>query len=476
MRMTTEAEIQAAMTVLETNNDNVIALLNKGGNGEDTQILTIINADSKAHRVYLPEGYWDVCVDEDEAGAECLYTVNGTYSLDDTSAMILVEHEHRYEDGWCTGCDEEQPGSVPAPEGLSAGPTNPSGTLVIEWDEVDGAAAYELTVYDEDMEFIRTVTTKKTSVKHTSAVPYKTYYYTVASIDEYGYLSEPSEAVYGYAKVAAPKVTVSHTPAGKIQLTWTAVEGADMYDVVVYDTSKTSWLFPDGEIVNIAHLTGTSVKHTSAEPGKTYRYMVLALFGTYETGFYTSASIEVTAECTAAAPTVTASNVAKTGKVKLTWTAVEGAAQYKVYRSTEKDGKYSLMYTTAGTSYTNTKAEAGMVYFYKVVAVDAEGNAVTAMSAAKQRTCDLPQTKVTGSVNKSGNPTLSWEKVEGAVAYKVYRADASGTYKLMKTTTGTSYTNTNNEAGTTYTYYVVAVAENTAANSAASNIVKLTAK
>ena len=180
--------------------------------------------------------------------------------------------------------------------------------------------------------------------------------------------------------------------------------------------------------------------------------------------------------CKYPAPTVTASNVAKTGKVKLTWTAVEGAAQYKVYRSTEKDGKYSLMYTTAGTSYTNTKAEAGMVYFYKVVAVDAEGNAVSAMSAAKQRTCDLPQTKLSGSVNKSGNPALTWEKVEGAVAYKVYRADASGTYKLMKTVTGTSYTNTNNKAGTTYTYYVVAVAENTAANSAASNIVKLTAK
>ena len=476
MRMTTEAEIQAAMTVLETNNNNVVALLNEGGNGEDTKIITIINADAKNQSVELPDGYWDVYVNAVEAGTEVLSTEYDDVWVGDTSVKILVEHEHRYKDGWCTGCGEEQPGSVPAPEGLSAGPTNPNGTLVIEWDEVDGAAAYELTVYDEDMEFIRTVTTKKTSVKHTSAVPYKTYYYTVASIDEYGYCSEPSEAVYGYAKVAAPKVTVSHTPAGKIQLTWTAVEGADMYDVVVYDTSKTSWLFPDGEIVNIAHLTGTSVKHTSAEPGKTYRYMVLALFGSYETGFYTSASIEVTAECTAAAPTVTASNVAKTGKVKLTWTAVEGAAQYKVYRSTEKDGKYSLMYTTAGTSYTNTKAEAGMVYFYKVVAVDAEGNAVSAMSAAKQRTCDLPQTKLSGSVNKSGNPALTWEKVEDAVAYKVYRADASGTYKLMKTTTGTSYTNTNNKAGTTYTYYVVAVAENTAANSAASNIVKLTAK
>ena len=84
---------------------------------------------------------------------------------------------------------------------------------------------------------------------------------------------------------------------------------------------------------------------------------------------------------------------------------------------------------------------------------------------------------VTGSVNLAGNPKLSWDKVDGAVSYKVYRAtSADGEYKLMKTTTGTSYTNTNNKAGTTYRYYIVAVAEKTSANSAASNVVKLTAK
>ena len=66
--------------------------------------------------------------------------------------------------------------------------------------------------------------------------------------------------------------------------------------------------------------------------------------------------------------------------------------------------------------------------------------------------------------------------MDGAVAYKIYRATGNGSFKLMYTATGTSYTNTNNKAGTTYRYYVVAVAENTWGNSAASNIVKLTAK
>ena len=67
--------------------------------------------------------------------------------------------------------------------------------------------------------------------------------------------------------------------------------------------------------------------------------------------------------------------------------------------------------------------------------------------------------------------------MEGAASYKVYRAESqNGTYKLMKTTTGTSYSNTSHVDGTTYYYYVVAVAENTDANSAASAVITLTAK
>ena len=78
---------------------------------------------------------------------------------------------------------------------------------------------------------------------------------------------------------------------------------------------------------------------------------------------------------------------------------------------------------------------------------------------------------------KTGKVKLTWDSVDGAVKYQIYRATTrDGEYKLMYTTSGTSYTNTNNVAGTTYYYYVVAVAENTAANSAASNVVTLTAK
>ena len=219
--------------------------------------------------------------------------------------------------------------------------------------------------------------------------------------------------------------------------------------------------------------SGTSYSNTKATAGKYYYYYVVAIA---EDGNMSAPSNIAGRTCDLAQPVVTAANVAKTGKVRLTWDAVEGAVSYKVYRSTEKDGKYSLMFTTEGTSYTNTNATAGVTYYYKVVAV-ATKSAANSAAAQVSRTCDLPQTKLTGKVSLLGVPKLSWNEVDGAVKYKVYRAESeTGTYKLMYTTTGTSYSNTNHVNGTTYYYYVVAVAENSWANSAASNVVKLTAR
>ena len=268
--------------------------------------------------------------------------------------------------------------------------------------------------------------------------------------------------------IASPVITASNVASsGKVKLTWDSVEGAVKYQIYRATTK-------DGEYKLMYTTSGTSYINTKATAGKYYYYYVVAV---NEEGVASAPSNIAGRTCDLPRPVVTASNNAKTGKVKLAWEAVEGAVEYKIYRTTERDGKYSHMYTTANTTYTNTNAEAGVTYYYKVVAVAAKTAANSAASAVVSRTCDLPQVKVTGKVNLLGNPKLNWDKVDGAVSYKVYRAESeNGEYKLMKTVTGTSYTNTNCVGGTTYHYYVVAVAKNTAANSAASNVIALTAK
>ena len=175
------------------------------------------------------------------------------------------------------------------------------------------------------------------------------------------------------------------------------------------------------------------------------------------------------------APEFKLSSVPETGKIRIEWEPVEGATAYRVYRADTKEGEYKLLKTTENLSLINVSAEPGSVYWYKVRAIGQDG-VLGKLSSAKYRTCRLAQPVVKGGhVASTGKNTLSWEAVPGAVAYKVYRSEKkSSGYKLIKTTENVTFTNVSAEAGKAYYYKVVAVHENTSANSAASAVVGLT--
>ena len=266
----------------------------------------------------------------------------------------------------------------------------------------------------------------------------------------------------------APSVTASNVAStGKIKLSWNAVNGAVSYKV--YRASSKS-----GTYSLLKTTTSTSFTNTSPTPGKTYYYKVRAVDKNGALGLCSSI---ITRTCDCAQPVVKISGVSSTGKNKLTWDAVDGAVSYKVYRATSENGTYTLMKTTTSTSYINTSAVTGTKYYYKVKAVGSKSAADSAYSKVVVRTCDLPRPTATVTLNSKGNPQVKWDKVDGAVSYKVYRSTSqSGTYTLMKTTTSTTYTNTSISARTTYYYKVVAVHSNTAANSAYSKVVSIKTK
>ena len=60
----------------------------------------------------------------------------------------------------------------------------------------------------------------------------------------------------------------------------------------------------------------------------------------------------------------------------------------------------------------------------------------------------------------SGKPKLSWNAVDGAVKYEIYRSTDGKSFKKYDSTTKTTYTNTSTTIGTTYYYKVKAVKEN----------------
>ena len=176
------------------------------------------------------------------------------------------------------------------------------------------------------------------------------------------------------------------------------------------------------------------------------------------------------------APAITLSNVAASGKIKISWKPITGATSYQVYRSTNGT-KWSKLITTKKTSITNTSVVAGKSYYYKVRAIAPKSVYNSNFSNAKSRTCDLPRPSVTLTNNTStGKIKISWKPVNGAVAYRVYRSTNNKTWTSLIKTSKTSVTNNSATAGTKYYYKVRAIAKNTAANSADSSVKYKTCK
>ena len=153
--------------------------------------------------------------------------------------------------------------------------------------------------------------------------------------------------------------------SGKPMLTWKAVTGAASYRVS-RAVSKA------GTFSILTTTSALSYTNTGAVLGTAYYYKVEALNAA---GKVLGISAVVEGKV---APVVAVGYSTVSGKPQLTWKAVSGATEYRVYRSATKDSGYTLINKTTALTYVNTGAKANTTYYYKVVAV--KGTAVSDFS------------------------------------------------------------------------------------------------
>lgn len=288
-------------------------------------------------------------------------------------------------------------------------------------------------------------------------------------IEGYQFMTKQILDALPEAPLPTPAVTSATDPAsGKIMLNWAAVKNAEKYEVY---RSLTKY----GPFVKMTSTDGTGCTDTSAKAGYTYYYKVRAVAAD---GTKSDYSTVVYRTCDCAAPVVKGGNNASTGKVTLTWDKVSGAKEYVVYRANYSNGTYTKMFTTKNTSYTNTTANAGYTYYYKVKAISYKtAYADSAMSNMVTRTCDCAAPAVKIALNSDGHPKLTWDKVTGAEKYRVYRSTDGKNFSYYYTATATYFNNNSATAGATYYYKVMAVSARTSyANSAMSSVVSIRAK
>lgn len=262
------------------------------------------------------------------------------------------------------------------------------------------------------------------------------------------------------ASAPQPPTGLTATAASnQVSLSWTASTGATSYSVFRGTASGAEATTPIA-----ASLTGTSFVDTGVVNGTTYFYFVK---GVNAAGSSTPSN-EVSAAPVAAivipaAPSGLAAT-AGNAQISLSWSASSGASSYNVYRGTTSGAESATPIATGVTvaAYTDTLVTNGVVYFYKVAAVDSAGTSASsnevsatpqlpaASTAIFQIDCGGPAVAPfaadeffnTGATSAT-NSTINTAKVTNPAPMSVYQTDRYGgafTYTLPGLTSGASYT------------------------------------
>ena len=332
-----------------------------------------------------------------------------------------------------------------------------TGQPVISWSKVSGAAQYEVyrsaTGKANSFSIIRR--TAALSYTDTSAAAGNTYYYVVRAMKgsgssaTYSKFSKAQQITYTVTSLAVPTMTLTSANSGQPVISWSKVNGAAQYEI---------YRSVDGVKFSIIRRTAAlAYTDTSAAAGNTYYYVVRAINGSVKSAFCAAQSIQY-AITSLNAPTMTLTSAAS-GQPVISWTKVNGAAQYEVYRSaTGKANSFSIIRRTSALTYTDVNAAAGNTYYYVVRAIN--GSVKSAFCPAQSiqyaiTSLNAPTMTLTNAA--SGQPVVSWTKVNGAAQYEVYRSTNGKNFSIVRRTAALSYTDTSAAAGTTYYYQVRAI-------------------
>lgn len=134
--------------------------------------------------------------------------------------------------------------------------------------------------------------------------------------------------------------------------------------------------------------------------------------------------------------------------VSISWNQVYYASAYRVYRYNTSTKKWVSICKTAGTSYVDKNVKSGTTYQYYVRCVSPM---VSGYKTKSIKYLSIPSS--INVVNTTSGPQISWKKVTGAAAYRVFYK-TTGSWKVLGNTTATKMTHTKAAYNVNYTYTV----------------------
>jgi fibronectin type 3 domain-containing protein len=374
--------------------------------------------------------------------------------------------------GWSAASDPVSATTVAAPETPDppAVPQNVTTMVLSEnsvslsWDSVEGAVSY--AVYrsrTESSGYAGVGTSNTAAYTDTGLGALTVYYYKVKAVGPGGLEGMLSDAVSATTLATgsegippAPQgVAATALSAGSIRVSWNAASGAASYKI--YRSGS-----EDGAYVAIGASATTSYTNTNLGASARFYYKVSALNSGGEEGPQSATVSATTLAVPPEAPQGLSAAALSSSSIRLTWNTVAKAGSYKIYRSRTAGGDYADIGNSDVTNYTDTDLNGLTAYYYKVSALGSDGveGALSNSATASTPEDPLPAPQgLSAAALSSASIGLSWDPVEGAASYKVYRSGSGdGNYAALDTSSTTSYTNSSLAPSTAYYYKVSAIA------------------
>ena len=145
---------------------------------------------------------------------------------------------------------------------------------------------------------------------------------------------------------------------------------------------------------------------------------------------------------------------------KVSWNKVAGAAKYKLFYKLSDSSGWKTIGTTTSTSFIHKNLNNGDVYTYTVRACNSSGAYISGYDKVGVTNTFIAPIVVTSVENVDGNMVLSWDKVDSAYGYRVYRKEFTKSWVKVSDVTETTFTDTTMPSDIPYTYTLRCINEN----------------
>lgn len=342
-------------------------------------------------------------------------------------------------DGAWTGKSGNSTSDTTVPQDLTANVVSTS-TINLQWTNSD-KADYYYVYYSLDNKTFSAIESSPDvkqkfqwaagfSARLTSLAPGTKVYFKITSVKsgvESGYSAVVNATTITGTMPIPQNLDAESISSTGINLTWDVILGADYYNVYYRKSDAVDY--------KVAKATKNSYSITGLTANTTYYIKITAVKAGVESNYTPAVSQETAVIST---PTDVKAQATGSYSIVVSWTKVTGADHYTVYYKESSDDIYSSEDCTTN-SYTLTDLAANTKVYFKVSAVNANGDESAVSAVVSAVTGIVPVATPTGvkaQVISSSSLDFGWTAVSGADYYYVYyRLSSDSDYTKVKRTT-----------------------------------------